>query len=113
MFSSTHFNLTSHTFSYLNENLSCLFYGFDVLATKYAFFASYHDLLADVAEAFGIWVALMILVVSALTVLIVVQQTTSFAWESSKSNSTKTVATSNLVSYKSFTKFNSKNTWNL
>ena len=79
MLSSTHLNLTSHTISYLNENLSCLFYGVDVLATRYAFFASYHDLLADIAEAFGIWVALMVLVVSSLTVLIAIQQTTAFA----------------------------------
>ena len=113
IFSSTHFNLTSHTFSYLSENLSCLFYGFDVLATRYAFFASYHDLLADIAEAFGIWVALMVLVISSLTVLVAIQQTTSFAWESSKVNNNKTTSTANLTSYKSFTKFNSKNTWNL
>ena len=77
--SNAHFNLTSHTFSYLNENLSCLFYGLDLLATRYAFFASYHDLLADIAEAFGIYVALVVLVLSALTVLIAIQQTTSFA----------------------------------
>ena len=52
--SNAHLNLTSHTFSYLVENLSCLFYGLDLFATRYAFFASYHDLLADIAEAFGI-----------------------------------------------------------
>lgn len=74
-----HLNLTTHTFNYLNENLSCLFYGVDVLATRYAFFASYHDLLADVSEAFGVWVALLVLVTSSLAVLVVAQQTSSFS----------------------------------
>lgn len=79
MFSPAHFDLATHTFSYLNENLSCLFYGTDVLVTRYAFFASYHDLLADISEAFGVWVALLVLVVSSLTVLVSIQQTTSFS----------------------------------
>jgi hypothetical protein len=107
------FNLGSHTFNYLNENLSCLFYGVDVLATRYAFFASYHDLLADISEAFGVWVALLVLVVSSLTVLVSIQQTTSFSWESTKSNTTETNSSSNLTAYRTFTKFISKNKSNL
>lgn len=109
MFSTTHFTLITHTLNYLNENLSCLFYGADVLATRYAFFASYHDLLADISEAFGVWVALLVLVVSSLTVLVTIQQTTSFAWESSKLISTGVKTNTNLVSYMTFTKFTSKN----
>lgn len=46
--------LFSHTISYFTENLTCLFYGFELLATRFAFFASYYDLLADLAEAFGV-----------------------------------------------------------
>lgn len=113
IFSTSHFNLTTHTLSYLNENLSCLFYGADVLATRYAFFASYHDLLADIAEAFGVWVALLVLVVSSLTVLVSIQQTTSFSWESTKSALTGVKSNSNLTIYKTFTKFTSKGKSNL
>lgn len=109
IFSTLHFNLTTHTFNYLNENLSCLFYGVDVLATRYAFFASYHDLLADISEAFGVWVALLVLVVSSLTVLVSIQQTTSFSWESSKSANTEVKSNTRLTIYKTFTKFTSKN----
>ena len=98
---------------YLNENLTCLFYGLDVLSTKYALFASYQDLLADVAEAFGIWVALMILVVSALTVLVVVQQTTVFSWEAAKVDTNKVSTQSNLVTYRTFTKISAKNNTDL
>ena len=108
IFSTNHFNLTTHTLSYLNENLSCLFYGADVLATRYAFFASYHDLLADISEAFGVWVALLVLVVSSLTVLVSIQQTTSFSWESAKPATTGIRSNTNLTTYQTFTKFISK-----
>lgn len=99
--------------SYLNDNLTCLFYGVDVLATRYAFFASYHDLLADIAEAFGIWVALLILVVSSLTVLVSIQQTTTFSWESNKSSTVEVNSNAKLMTYKTFTKFLTKNKTNL
>lgn len=108
IFSTIHFNLVAHTLNYLNENLSCLFYGADVLATRYAFFASYHDLLADISEAFGVWVALLVLVVSSLTVLVSIQQTTSFTWESNKSANTGVKSNTNLTTYRTFTKFTSK-----
>jgi hypothetical protein len=51
----------------------------------------------------------VVLVLSALTVLIAIQQTTSFAWESYKSTTSQTTSNSNLISYRTFTKFLSKN----
>ena len=46
--------LISHTTAYVSENLTCLFYGLEILATRSAFFASYYDLVSDLAEAFGV-----------------------------------------------------------
>lgn len=81
MHSNLHLDLLRSTLGYLGENLSCLFYAVDALAAKYAFFASYHDLLADIAEAFGIWVALLVLVGSSLATSAAVQQVATSAWE--------------------------------
>jgi hypothetical protein len=54
MLTSLHGSLGTTFIAYVSDNLTCLFYGAESLATKYAFFASYHDLLADIAEAFGV-----------------------------------------------------------
>jgi hypothetical protein len=113
MFNNPSAGILNHTISYLTENLSCVFYGVDVLATRYAFFASYHDLLTDISEAFGVWVAILVLATSALTVLASIQQTLTSTWESSTSDKTQTTTSSLLVTYKTFTLLFSKNRSNL
>jgi hypothetical protein len=75
MFNNPNAGLLQHTVNYLIENLSCMLYGADVLVTRCAFFTSYHDLLTDISEAFGVWVVILVLTVSSLTVLITIQQT--------------------------------------
>ena len=58
---------------YLQENFTCLLYGLDILLTKYLFLISYYDLLVDISEGFGVWIALLILILASLTLLITIQ----------------------------------------
>jgi hypothetical protein len=39
---------------YLSENLSCLYYGFELINARLVFVASYSDLVSDLAESFGV-----------------------------------------------------------
>lgn len=105
MYTDLHLSLGSFTFNYISENLLCLFYGIDVLATRYAFFASYHDLLVDIAESFGVWVALLTLVISSTTVLVCIQQTLSFSWEASSKTVGQVSTASLATAYQKFTSF--------
>lgn len=95
--------------SYLTENLYCLAYGFDLIASKYMLFASYLDLITDISEAFGVWVALLVLILSAITAMVVIQQTITYSFNSL----TKSVPNSfnksvGLVEYRYFLNFISK-----
>lgn len=97
--------------TYLSENLLCLFYGIDLLATKYAFFASYHDLLTDIAEAFGVWVALTVLVLSGLVLLVSIQSIASNSLARLASSNSTTNVLAGTTAYKYWSKFikNSRN----
>jgi len=79
----------SQVVNFLSENLLCLFYGLEVLAAKYSFFAAYHELLTDIAEVFGSFVALAILILSGLAVLVFVQQVTVRSYGIAKSLAAK------------------------
>jgi len=92
------------------ENVSCLFYGFDLLATKYMLFASYLDLITDISEAFGVWVALLVLVLSAVTSMLIIQQVITFSLSSLKRsvNSNQSNQSVNLSNHRYFFNFLSK-----
>lgn len=79
----------SQVVNFLSENLLCLFYGLDVLADKYSFFAAYHELLTDIAEVFGSFVALSVLILSGIAVLVFVQQVTVSSYGVAKSLAAK------------------------
>ena len=68
-----------HIIAYIDDNLLCLFYGVEVLAEKYAIFASYYDLLSDIADSYGIYTALAVLTISGTLLLVVVQETSYYA----------------------------------
>jgi len=101
---------SSHLINYLMENVYCLFYGFDLLATKYMLFASYLDLITDISEAFGVWVALIVLILSAVTSMLIIQQVVTFSVSSLKRsvNSTQTNQSVNLSNHRYFFNFFSK-----
>jgi len=82
-------SLFSQVSNFLSENLLCLFYGLDILAAKYSFFAAYHELLTDIAEVFGSFVALSVLILSGLAVLVFVQQITVSSFGIAKSLAAK------------------------
>jgi len=103
---------SSHLINYLIENVYCLFYGFDLLASKYMLFASYLDLITDISEAFGVWVALLVLVLSAITSMLVVQQVITYSLSSLKRTvtGTQTNESVNLSNYRYFlNSFSKKN----
>ena len=101
------YSFFSHFFQYIEENLYCLFYGIELLATRYSFFASYFDLLADLSEAFGVWIALLVLMTSTITAMAVIQQVTTSSKDVFKLNvsSSNLKATNNFVQYKYFLNF--------
>lgn len=90
---------------YISENLTCLFFGFDLLFKNSIVMASYYDLITDVAEGFGVWIALLILILPSLTLLVVVQQlgtiVSSFGINLAKNKLNKI---SNTNAYKNFLK---------
>lgn len=94
-------------FTYLDTNVSCLLYGAQLTASKSLLFASYFDLLVDLAEAFGVWTVLSILILTALTALVVIQQIIGFMWETTKTTKTTNFKEDNLntVTYRLFTRF--------
>lgn len=99
--------LLDWTTKYFLDNLTCLFYGLDVLSNKYLLFAGYYDLLVDISESFGIWVSLLVLITSTLTLTVFVQQSNSYAVLKIK-NVTKSNS-SMIVTYKNFLKYVSSN----
>ncbi len=71
--------MLKHIMAYIDDNLLCLFYGIELLATKYAIFASYHDLLSDIADSYGVYTALVVLTISGTLLLVIVQETSYYA----------------------------------
>ena len=69
--------MLAHITKYLDDNLLCLFYGIDLLATKYAIFACYHDLLSEIGDLFGVYTALAVLTLSAVLLLALIQETST------------------------------------
>ena len=68
------YNFLSHTIQYIYENVSCLLYGIEILPEQTAYFSSYFMLVKDIAEAYGSWIALTILILSALLIMVSIQQ---------------------------------------
>ena len=91
----------SHTLNYIIENLSCLSYGFEIFLHKYLINFACYDLLVDIAESFGIWVVLFVLVAAALLVSVTIHQYTNVT----KTAPSSTSQTSKPYTYKSFLKF--------
>ena len=71
-----HFTLVflTHFWAYVYENLSCLLYVVEVVPEQAIYFTSYFALVKDIAEAYGSWLALAFVIISALTVMTAVQQ---------------------------------------
>ena len=99
--------LLDWTNQYFLDNSLCLFYGLDVLNNKYLIFSGYYDLLSDISESFGVWIALLVLTTSALTLSVFIQQSNNYAVLKIKN-----VVKSNsamFVTYRSFLKYVSLN----
>lgn len=103
--------LLDYTLQYVLTNFTCVFYTLDTLNIKYLFFSGYYDLLVDISEGFGIWIVLLVLTSSSLTLTILVQQFnmpttlgTTKSLYTLYSKNTQTNST-RLLSYKNFLRF--------
>ena len=99
--------LLDYTLQYSLSNFSCLFYGLDTLSMKYLFFAGYYDLLVDISEGFGIWIALLVLTTSSLTLTVSIQQTNAPTILGLKSITANTLKTNSatLLAYRNFLRY--------
>tara|TARA_B110000977_G_scaffold92018_1_gene121998 strand:- start:479 stop:721 length:243 start_codon:yes stop_codon:yes gene_type:complete len=74
---------------------------------KYLFFAGYYDLLVDISEGFGIWIVLLILTTSSLTLTISIQQINAPTILGLKNISAGTLTTNaaTLLAYRNFLRY--------
>jgi hypothetical protein len=103
--------LLDYTLQYVLSNFTCIFYTLDTLNIKYLFFSGYYDLLVDISEGFGIWIVLLVLTSSSLTLTVLIQQfnmpTTLGTTKSLYTSYSKNAQTNStrLLSYKNFLRF--------
>ena len=99
-------SLPTNAIKYLADNLSCLSYAGDVVVSKYLIYTSYYDLLVDISEGFGVWVAItvLILALSSLSVMIHDTELPTTTLSSSKVGLKKSNV-ANLLTYSSFVRF--------
>ena len=69
--------LVSNVFTYVWDNVSCLTYSIELLATNISYIMSYNDLLVDISESFAIWVVVLVLISSYITTLAIAHNSTS------------------------------------
>ena len=54
--------------------MSCLLYVVEVVPYQAVYFTAYFSLIVDISEAYGSWVALIVVFISALTTMIAIEQ---------------------------------------
>ena len=60
------------------DNLNCLFYYLELLFRTSAYLMSYSDLLVDIAESFGVWVTVIVLLSSYVSTLVIVHHVSGY-----------------------------------
>ena len=62
---------------YVLDTLSCLMYTVELISVNLSYILSYNDLLVDIAESFGVWVTVLVLLSSHITVLSIIHNSTN------------------------------------
>lgn len=83
--------LVNHTYSYPFGFLTAAAYGLDITTMKNLFTAGYCDLLVDISEGFGIWITLLVLTTSSMSLTVNIQQFNASAILGVKNLSTDSV----------------------
>lgn len=105
MMSTVYLNFAS-IFQYIGSNLTCTLYGTQFSIYKTTTMTTYFSLLTDLAEAFGIWAAMAVLLLATLLATTVVQQTTAstFGLLTTTGNNSSSEKNLNSVIYSLFTR---------
>ena len=66
-------------YTYITDNLNCIFYYFELLFQTSLYLMSYNDLLVDIAESFGVWVTVIVLLSSYVSTLVIIHHVSGYA----------------------------------
>lgn len=86
---------------YIMDNLNCLFFYLELLLRTSLYLMSYNDLLVDIAESFGIWVTVVILLSSYVSTLVIIHHVSGYSALQLKSSNNLP----NLTSYRLLKKY--------
>ena len=86
---------------YIIDNLNCLFFYLELLFRTSLYLMSYNDLLVDIAESFGVWVTVIVLLSSYVSTLVIIHHVSGYSSIHLKSSNNLP----NLISYKLLKKY--------